>query len=165
MGLLTHPQTPVQTAIVRALWAQVARPRRTRTHTQGYATPMPFRRAPGPVYSSPDPVDLTDTSTRYTCPECGEPIQRLPTGRMRYHGATRDRGRRCLFPEREGALLGTIADLASAMQQWPVFAEVYLAIQRAIQARPAPKPHGGQIRRPDPDGWRWRKGGGGPGRA
>lgn len=119
---------------------------------------MPFTRQLGSTYIPGAVVDLAaDTTVRYTCPGCGEDILRLPTGRMRYHGATLTRGRRCLFPEQEGALLTTAEGLTAAATQWPQFSEVYLAIQRRLDAMPRPKPHGGQLRRADPGGWRWKK--------
>lgn len=119
---------------------------------------MPFQRAPGPVYQPGDPCDLTDPTVRYTCPECREHILRLPTGRMRYHGATLARGRRCTFPETEGALLATLPGLADASARWPGFRPVYLAVQRAMESRTPPKQHGGQLKHPDPSGVRWNRG-------
>ena len=121
---------------------------------------MPFQRAPGHVYQPGDAVNLTLTTTRYTCPQCAEPIQRLPTGRMRYHGATAHRGRRCTFPETEGEHLTTVTGLHTAARLWPQFAAIYAAIEPLLAARLAPKrPHGGPLRRPDPNDpdWRWKR--------
>jgi hypothetical protein len=121
---------------------------------------MPFARQPGRTYQPGETVDLGLTTTRYTCPQCDEDIQRLPTGRMRYHGANAVRRRRCTFPETEGEYLTTVTGLHTAMRLWPQFVAVYAAIEPLLVARIVPKkPHGGQIRRKDPTdpNWRWRR--------
>lgn len=101
----------------------------------------------------------TNPTTRYECPQCHEGIQRLPTGRMRYHGATATRGRRCTFPEVEGEHLRDHDGLTHATRTWPQFTAVYDAVRQRLDAIVPKKQHGGQLRSKDstdPD-WRWRR--------
>lgn len=151
IGVAAAPQAP------RPKQASIARVQVPR-HSKG-ATTVTFARTPGPTHAPGDPVDLGDPRKRYTCPQCDEDILRLPTGRMRYHGATATRGRRCTFPEQEGVHLRSFEGLAIAAQLWPQFTGVYDAVRQRLDAVAPKKPHGGQVRSKDPTdpNWRWRR--------
>lgn len=110
--------------------------------------------SPPPGHERPCVRDVV-SGRRYECPKCGRVVQRLPTGRLRNHGGTIEMPRYCRFPEEEASLLASAPGRDLLLVEYPQFSDVYLA-------RPNPgreivkKPHGGQLRNPDPSGWRWR---------
>lgn len=104
------------------------------------------------------PHSLRDTERRWRCP-CGALVQRLPTGRMRYHGATAEHPQRCPFPEDEWAQVLQDGGLELLTIRHPHMVPAYVAIaERMAQHKPPKRAHGGQLRRPDAKapGWRWR---------
>lgn len=77
----------------------------------------------------------------------------MTNGRMRYHLGPA-KGQRCPFPDVEGERLTTPLGLAELRTAYPWFAPLYVAVEARVR-RDVPKRHGGQLRHPDPTGWRW----------
>lgn len=127
-----------------------------------YASVMPTD--PTPPDGQPLPmVDLADRAASHQCPGCGGYFARYQTGTMAYHGATRERGRRCTFPESEMPYLASLTGLLQARALWPACASVYRAVEvrlRDIAAKARAMPaHGRRLRHPDrrDPSWRWKR--------
>ncbi len=100
------------------------------------------------------PHDLRDTTRRWRC-ECGALVQRLPTGRLRYHGATVLHPQACSLPQEEWDSLSHQASREALIVRLPHMAPAYVAILARRAATPPKRPHGGQLRHPSADGKRW----------
>lgn len=140
--------------------AERARPVRALRHdAEDHAPPDA---AIWPPLAPGEALDLTSDAHVYRCPACARWVARLPTGVLRYHGATAERGRRCGYPEDdtrgEGTHIRTHEGLDILAERWPRFAAVYAAVRKRLDAT-RKRAHGGPLRNPDPrdPDWRWRR--------
>lgn len=110
-----------------------------------------MQNAPRPQYpyyrDDLSPHVLSHTQRRWRCPTCQALVERLPNGRMRYHGSSCSTPR-CAFPDEEWSILAQPGGAELLTIRHPHLAPAYVAIVERRASMPPKRPHGRPRKRP-----------------